>query len=224
MAYIVSGILVKAWLVLYSAIQAMGWAWALFLFATQGAPAAEGVIAGFTYFQMAEVVHALVGMVPSGPLTTGMQIVSRVGIVQVVACAATAESRSDMLFFWQLFNICWSVTEVVRYSYYAVNTAGLNIFPLTWLRYSTFLLLYPLGITGELGTVYKALPEMTRHASEACGLSGSCGVLAVGVYKLGFPGLLLVYAICFPMLFGLMLAQRKKALGKKAASAEKKKN
>jgi hypothetical protein len=223
-AYIVTGMIVKAYLVMYNAVQALGWAYALFLFATQGAPAAEGVIARFTYLQIAEVVHSLTGMVPSGALTTGMQIASRVGIVQVVTCAATAESRSAMSFFLHLFYVCWSVTEVVRYSWYAVNTAGVKIFPLTWLRYSTFLLLYPLGITGELGTVYKALPEMTRLASEPCGLSGSAGILAVGVYKLGFPGLLGVYAICFPMLFGLMLAQRKKALGKKADSAGKKKN
>ena len=32
--------------------------------------------------------------------------------------------------------------------YYALNTAGVNLPPLTWLRYSTFLALYPLGVAG----------------------------------------------------------------------------
>lgn len=32
--------------------------------------------------------------------------------------------------------------------YYALNTAGIQLPPLTWLRYSTFLLLYPAGVSG----------------------------------------------------------------------------
>ena len=33
--------------------------------------------------------------------------------------------------------------------YYALNTAGIQLPPLTWLRYSTFLLLYPAGVSGR---------------------------------------------------------------------------
>eukprot|EP00913_Durusdinium_trenchii_P020344 g19112.t1 len=157
-----------------------------------------------------------------------MQITSRVGAVQIVAAAAT------------LFYVAWSITEVVRYSYYALNTAGVQLSPLTWLRYSTFLLLYPAGVTGELGTVYTALPELVSKAQEACGLwgQGFYGLLPAAVVRLGFTGTLAIYVLGFPMLFGssaddllrcsdgtagTMLGQRKKVLRRmKEASEEKK--
>lgn len=40
---------------------------------------------------------------------------------------------------------CW-LSKLLRY--YALNTAGIQLPPLTWLRYSTFLLLYPAGVSG----------------------------------------------------------------------------
>ncbi len=40
----------------------------------------------------------------------------------------------------------WSVTEVVRYSYYAFNILGFVPYLLTWCRYSLFIILYPLGV------------------------------------------------------------------------------
>ncbi|CAK9100712.1 Very-long-chain (3R)-3-hydroxyacyl-CoA dehydratase hpo-8 (Probable 3-hydroxyacyl-CoA dehydratase) [Durusdinium trenchii] len=147
-AYIVASMVVPCWLVIYSTLQMLGWSSALFLIGSQGAPAAEAVISKFTYFQIAEILHAVLGMVPSNPVTTAMQITSRVGAVQIVAAAASAASRSAMLPWMTLFYVAWSITEVVRYSYYALNTAGVQLSPLTWLRYSTFLLLYPAGVTG----------------------------------------------------------------------------
>lgn len=222
-AYIIASMLVPCWLVIYSSLQMMGWSWALFLIGSQGAASAEETISKFTYFQIAEVIHAVLGMVPSSPLTTAMQITSRVGAVQVVACASSSASRSAMLPWMTLFYIAWSVTEVIRYLYYALNTAGVQVAPLTWLRYSTFLLLYPAGVTGELGTVFTALPEMAAKATEPCGLSSSCGTLPALLVKATFAGVLVIYALGFPMLFGTMLGQRKKVLRRlKDASKEKK--
>eukprot|EP00439_Symbiodinium_sp_Y106_P022823 s330_g2.t2 len=219
-AYITTGMLVKLWLVLYSVIQCLGWAYALLLL-PGGPQNADEVIARFTYFQIAEVVHAVTGMVPSNPVTTAMQILSRVGLVQVVACATSSAAREKMLPWMTLFYYAWCITEVVRYTYYALNTFGVQVFPLTWLRYSTFLILYPLGVTGELGTVYSALPEMTDMAAKGpCGLA--CGTVAVASFRLGFTCLLGVYLLGFPLLFGTMLAQRKKVLRRSSVGTKKK--
>ncbi|CAJ1381592.1 unnamed protein product [Effrenium voratum] len=201
-AYIVASIIVPSWLVLYSSIQFFAWSWALFMVATQGAAAAEDTISIFTYLQLLEVLHAALGMVPSNPLTTAMQISSRVGLVQIVACARSASSWAAMLPWMTLFMVAWSITEVIRYLYYALNTAGVNLPPLTWLRYSTFLALYPLGVAGELGAVYSAMPELTQKAAEGCGLLHACAIVPAATQRLGFAGLLLVYVLCFPMLFG----------------------
>jgi hypothetical protein len=52
--------------------------------------------------------------------------------------------------------IAWSVTEVIRYTYFALSLAGALPTLLTWVRYSTFFVLYPMGITSECMLVYAA--------------------------------------------------------------------
>ena len=52
--------------------------------------------------------------------------------------------------------VAWSVTEVIRYSYFALTLSGVQPQLLTWLRYNTFFVLYPLGIISEVVEVYLA--------------------------------------------------------------------
>lgn len=47
--------------------------------------------------------------------------------------------------------VAWGVTEVIRYTYFGLNTAGSpppDLF--VWLRYNTFFVLYPMGILSEV--------------------------------------------------------------------------
>jgi very-long-chain (3R)-3-hydroxyacyl-CoA dehydratase len=53
------------------------------------------------------------------------------------------ETHSSPLFTTML--LAWSLTEVIRYTYYATSLLGIKIRALDWLRYTTFLPLYPLG-------------------------------------------------------------------------------
>ena len=46
--------------------------------------------------------------------------------------------------------LAWCLVEIVRYSYYATNLINVNIGILTWLRYTLFIILYPMGVTGEV--------------------------------------------------------------------------
>lgn len=55
--------------------------------------------------------------------------------------------------------IAWGVTEVCRYAYYVVNLSRATSGFLTWLRYNTFFVLYPLGAGSETWCMYAALPE-----------------------------------------------------------------
>ncbi|CAC9888407.1 unnamed protein product [Aureobasidium pullulans] len=46
--------------------------------------------------------------------------------------------------------IAWSITEVIRYSYFAINlSTGSVPNAWLWLRYNTFFILYPLGISSS---------------------------------------------------------------------------
>uniref|UniRef100_A0A162AAL4 Very-long-chain (3R)-3-hydroxyacyl-CoA dehydratase n=1 Tax=Daucus carota subsp. sativus TaxID=79200 RepID=A0A162AAL4_DAUCS len=57
--------------------------------------------------------------------------------------------------------ISWGITEVIRYSFFGTKEAfGSAPSFLLWLRYSAFLLLYPTGISSEVGLIYVAMPYM----------------------------------------------------------------
>jgi hypothetical protein len=52
----------------------------------------------------------------------------------------------------------WSVTEVIRYSFYTLSLSGFHAYPLVWLRYTAFYVLYPLGASSEVSLIYVSLP------------------------------------------------------------------
>jgi very-long-chain (3R)-3-hydroxyacyl-CoA dehydratase len=54
----------------------------------------------------------------------------------------------------------WSLVEVPRYLFYALNIFNAVPYPLLWLRYSLFAVLYPTGITGELGCMYHSIFDL----------------------------------------------------------------
>merc|ERR1712046_550536 len=227
-AYLCTTYVVKAYLILYSALQCYGWTRALIAFSTDSLSkstwAAPGSwITPLTYFQLMEVVHAALGIVPSNPVVMAMQIASRVLAVEVLNCGVAARVSGTLP--WVLMLIfAWSVTEVIRYSFYALSSAGIKLFPLTWLRYSTFLILYPIGVSGELGVFSFGYPIVAeRHSGKECGLM-PCGLFGkVFAAGLGGIGIWIIYLACFPMLYGTMLAQRKKVLGKRQAASKDKK-
>ena len=83
-----------------------------------------------------------------------MQVASRILLVWGVVDnypKATAPSP-----FYSSMLVAWSVTEVIRYVYFVFNLQGQVPRILTWLRYNTFFVLYPLGITSEMGLAFKA--------------------------------------------------------------------
>lgn len=58
--------------------------------------------------------------------------------------------------------LAWGITEIIRYPFYAMKELGDAPFALIWLRYTTFIVLYPLGVSSELAMVWLALPELRR--------------------------------------------------------------
>lgn len=86
--------------------------------------------------------------------------------------------------------LAWSATEVVRYTYFALLCAGVEWPRLTWLRYSAFFPLYPLGIAGELFTLWRAATVAQEEGREGA-------VLAFGVVMLAYlPGEFSAFFCC----------------------------
>ncbi|OIV93035.1 hypothetical protein TanjilG_20697, partial [Lupinus angustifolius] len=78
------------------------------------------------------------------------------GLVRSPVSATLPQICSRLYLTW---GILWSFPEIIRYSFFGFKEAfGFAPSWLLWLRYSTFLLLYPTGISSEVGLIYIALP------------------------------------------------------------------
>nr|GMC62378.1 very-long-chain (3R)-3-hydroxyacyl-CoA dehydratase PASTICCINO 2 [Ipomoea batatas] len=99
-----------------------------------------------------------------------------------------------------------AVLEIIRYSFFGTKEAfGRGPSGLLWLRYSSFILLYPTGITSEVGLIYKALPYLKQLESYYLD-SFTAVMFKVSDFVLSIAG--------SPHMYGYMLGQRKKALRK----------
>ena len=86
-----------------------------------------------------------------------MQVASRFLLVWGIAYNFPATTQHSPAYSTML--LAWSFTEVVRYSYFVFTLSGLGVPPLlSFLRYNTFMILYPLGISSECWLVFKAIP------------------------------------------------------------------
>ena len=102
-----------------------------------------------------EVVHAMLGFVKSPVAVTFMQVSSRI----VALCCVLFSSTMNTTWHAGLMAISWSLVEVPRYAFYLNTLLGPGgqkgtLYPVFWMRYSLFALLYPTGITGECFTYY----------------------------------------------------------------------
>ncbi|CAF0721977.1 unnamed protein product [Didymodactylos carnosus] len=104
-----------------------------------------------------EVLHAALGLVRSNAMIVFIQIISRVFLVWgVVNYISYAQLTPGLL----IAVTCWSITEIIRYSYYALNLFNSSPSWLTYCRYTFFIVLYPLGVVGELWTISKGMSSI----------------------------------------------------------------
>ncbi|EER31494.1 hypothetical protein CTRG_05224 [Candida tropicalis MYA-3404] len=192
------------YLIAYNSISASLWSIVLFntvfLGATVGQPYVfEKTNKTTTIIQtlaVIEIFNSLVGLVRSPLFTTFTQVLSRLllvwGIHQYLP-------NSPANFHWCYITLClsWSITEIIRYSYYASNLTGGVPYFLTWLRYTTFYVLYPTGVASEVYSIILSLNEAGFYYGWALRI------------------ILVVYIPGFYMLYTYMIKQRKKVLNKK---------
>ncbi|OQO14479.1 hypothetical protein B0A48_01357 [Cryoendolithus antarcticus] len=202
----------NGYLILYNAVSAALWANIL----TQVCVLAlgegyAGVFEGLDEFVRVvqtlagmEVLHSAIGLVRAPLLTTIMQVASRFLLVWGIAFFFPGSTASSPAYTTML--LAWSLTEVIRYSYFVINlTYGYVPDAITWLRYNTFLVLYPLGISSECWLVYRAMGQAGKMGGEGV-LGGNATVWWALV------GVLAVYVPGSWVLFTHMLGQRTKVM------------
>jgi len=107
-------------------------------------------------FAILEVLHSLLGWVRSPLGTTLAQVASRLYLVWGVT-ANFEQTRTHPLYASMVLS--WSITEVTRYTFYALSLLGSEPRFLLWLRYTLFYVLYPSGAGSEAGLIYASLPS-----------------------------------------------------------------
>lgn len=104
------------------------------------------------------------GVVRAPFLTTFMQVFSRYAIVwgvtdlfpELARGRGAGDTYSSIAYSSMLG--AWAITEVIRYSYFALTlTSGKPPAALHWLRYHTFFILYPVGISSEAYLIWRAV-------------------------------------------------------------------
>uniref|UniRef100_A0A7N0ZUZ7 Very-long-chain (3R)-3-hydroxyacyl-CoA dehydratase n=1 Tax=Kalanchoe fedtschenkoi TaxID=63787 RepID=A0A7N0ZUZ7_KALFE len=157
-----------------------------------------------------EIFHGLVGLVRSPVSATLPQISSRLYVTWGILYSFP-EIRTHVLV--SSLVISWSITEIIRYSFFGLKeTFGFTPSWLLWLRYSTFLVLYPSGITSEVGLTYFAMPYMKATEKYSLRMPNKMNFSFDFFYASIL--VLAIYVPGTPHLYGYMLSQRKKALSK----------
>jgi very-long-chain (3R)-3-hydroxyacyl-CoA dehydratase len=155
----------QEYLFLYNIIQWGGWLlilWDLLfsLTSTLHPLSSEGyhLLYIFQLLAILEVIHSAVGLVRADPITNMIQVLGRLQVILVHFLIIEARDSAGNAFMIS----AWCLVEIVRYLYLALNTIGIKTFPLLWLRYSLFYVLYPIGVYGEIKVLYDALPGIDQ--------------------------------------------------------------
>ncbi|CAI5984347.1 unnamed protein product [Closterium sp. NIES-65] len=157
--------LTKTYLAAYNLAQAAGWAAALAAMMRSAATTAS-ITGAFhsawplvyvcQFASILEAVHAATGLVRSGVVAPLVQWVGRSFVLFAVVGRTPALHTHAALF---VLLAVWCCSEVIRYPQYALSLLGTCPRALTWLRYSAFIPLYPIGMFGgEMVLIYSAIP------------------------------------------------------------------
>uniref|UniRef100_A0A8D8QU28 Very-long-chain (3R)-3-hydroxyacyl-CoA dehydratase n=1 Tax=Cacopsylla melanoneura TaxID=428564 RepID=A0A8D8QU28_9HEMI len=209
--------LVKTYLLAYNFGQVIGWSYLLlqmighYLSINKTTSLWDTVYWTVIIFQNAalvEVVNVALGLVKSNLALTFFQVMSRVMVVVGILIATPTGPASPGL---PLCLFAWTVTEIIRYLFYALNL--INAVPdlLIWCRYTFFIALYPIGITGELLCMWWAQSWVAETKLWSMELPNAINFTFSYQYFIIY--VMLLYIPLFPQLYLHMFGQRKKILG-----------
>ena len=145
-----------------------------------------------------EILHAATGWVKSPAGITAAQVASRLLVLVLIHLLYAFSPMSSIAQYGiSLVSVTWSITEIVRYSYYYLQLRQQEIKIVSWLRYSLFIVFYPMGITGEWLIFSAPLFQAEPH---------------IPFYVWGYAVNAILYIALFPKLYGYMWKQRQKKI------------
>ncbi|XP_060592103.1 very-long-chain (3R)-3-hydroxyacyl-CoA dehydratase 2-like [Ruditapes philippinarum] len=208
---------ILSYLIAYNVAQVMGWSAIFFIFLSHfySERTSKGlydkVAPLLNIFQTAavlEILHCALGFVRSSVMLTAFQVFSRVMLTWGVAYSIVVVQNVTGV---SMFVFAWSVTEIIRYAFYMFSLIGEVPYTLQWCRYTFFIVLYPIGVTGELLSIWSGLDFVRESKMYSVELPNAANMSFSYFYFLIF--FMIMYIPVFPQLYMHMLAQRNKVIG-----------
>ncbi|XP_020113939.1 very-long-chain (3R)-3-hydroxyacyl-CoA dehydratase 2 isoform X2 [Ananas comosus] len=164
----------------------------------------EGLLQAVSFL---ESIHAAVGLVPTGVLVSLMQWGGRTHfLLAIVRQIPEVQSHPSVFITFT----AWCMSEVIRYSHYALSCIRICPWWLTYLRYTAFIFLYPIGVApGEMWLMYEALPFVKERNL----YSNFFNKFPISYYSF-LVALLMCYPILWLKLYLHLFKQRRSKLGR----------
>ncbi len=200
----------------YNLVAFIFWALYLLVFLIAGCQITEPGLLLLNIAQslaLLEILHTFLKWVKSPVTSTIAQVASRIlvlllidkyslhltdkGFLQMFSVIDFSDGRNaDHLFYagFIIVSLAWSITELVRYSFYFLSLFNLQPKILLWMRYTLFIGLYPFGVTGE----------WLIFIAPLCTLP-----FIFDLYTALVAFLVIAYVYYFPVLYKYMWKQRK---------------
>ncbi|KAG7999462.1 Very-long-chain (3R)-3-hydroxyacyl-CoA dehydratase [Nibea albiflora] len=102
-----------------------------------------------------EVLNAAFGVVRTSVIPTLIQVVGRNFVLFIIFGSLEKMHNQPVVFF--VFYL-WSAIEIFRYPFYMLGCFNTEWKTLTWLRYTVWIPLYPLGVLAEAVAVIQSIP------------------------------------------------------------------
>ncbi|KAF5835920.1 tyrosine phosphatase-like protein [Dunaliella salina] len=130
-----------------------------------------------------EVLHSAVGLVRSPVAITAMQVASRLWILWGILAPVPGPTTGGGIVLGEVGGfrlqlglvtllVAWGISEVIRYGFFALKELlGYVPYFAMWLRYTGFIVLYPMGVASELTLAYLALPTIKSSGSCSSGMT-----------------------------------------------------
>ncbi|OPJ70342.1 very-long-chain (3R)-3-hydroxyacyl-CoA dehydratase 3 isoform X1 [Patagioenas fasciata] len=174
----------KGYLIMYNLVQFLGFSWIfvnmtvrLFILGKDSFYDTFHTISDMMYFcqtlALMEIMNSLIGLVRSPLIPAVLQIFGRNFILFVVLGSLEEMQSKPVVFFLFYF---WSIIELFRYPYYMLSCIGIEWKPLTWLRYTTWIPLYPLGGLAEAVCIVQSIPIFSETGKFSLGLPNPLNV------------------------------------------------
>lgn len=160
-----------------------------------------------------EIVHVLLGLVRS-PL--GPTVIQTLARLLAVHGAMNFGSKDAEASTWSAQTVvAWTLSELVRYGFYLGGLVRKDGPPhaVKWLRYSAFIALYPIGISGEMGCFYKNIDFAKATGKWSIRLPNTLN-FAFDYAQFIKAALVLMYPPGSYVMYTYMLAQRRKTFAK----------